>query len=101
MPVYHFITGGAGTGKSVLIKAVYQSLNRFFTSNSVAAQPEEITVLLMAPTGKAAFNIGGTTIHSALGITTNENTSTETHMRDQTKNTYLSKLIIIIITLLE
>ena len=92
IPVFHFITGGAGTGKSVLIKAIYHTLTRHFTKTLSINIAEQITVLLMAPTGLAAFNIGGTTIHSALGITTNENTSNESQMREQTRNTYLSKL---------
>ena len=31
--------------------------------------PEKPRILLLAPTGVAAINIGGTTIHTALGIT--------------------------------
>lgn len=45
-----FVTGGAGTGKSTLIRWL---LNEFDGS-----------VLLGAPTGMAAINIGGKTLHS-------------------------------------
>ena len=62
----YYLSGGAGTGKSLLINAVYQSLNRWY--NRGGANPDQIKVLLLGPTGKSAFNIRGTTIHSALKI---------------------------------
>ncbi len=49
-----FITGKAGTGKSTLLK--------YFIS-----QTKQKTVVL-APTGIAAINIGGQTIHSFFGL---------------------------------
>ena len=52
-----FITGPAGTGKSYLL----QALEYWF-------QGRNITYLKTAPTGIAASNIGGQTIHSALSI---------------------------------
>ena len=52
-----------------------------------------ITILLAAPTGLAAFNINGTTIHGALGITTNENKSAEMKpLSDEMKNKYAVRL---------
>ena len=52
-----------------------------------------ITVLLAAPTGLAAFNIGGSTIHSALGITTNENRSAQMKpLSDELKSKYAIRL---------
>lgn len=53
-----FIQGSAGTGKSYLI-------NKYLESLSVE---ERKTVLLLAPTGKAADLIGGTTIHKAFEL---------------------------------
>lgn len=49
-----FITGKAGTGKSTLLKVIRDSL----TQNYV----------VLAPTGVAAVNIGGQTIHSFFGF---------------------------------
>jgi len=49
-----FITGKAGTGKSTLLKVIKESL----TQNYV----------VLAPTGVAAVNIGGQTIHSFFGF---------------------------------
>jgi len=49
-----FITGKAGTGKSTLLKVIKETL----TQNYV----------VLAPTGVAAVNIGGQTIHSFFGF---------------------------------
>jgi len=66
LPQYIFITGGAGTGKSHLIKTIYASVSKTLSYHS--KDLEKPSVLLMAPTGVSAVNISGTTIHSALGI---------------------------------
>lgn len=54
-----FFTGCAGTGKSFLIK---QIIEYFVTKDG----PESLAVT--ASTGRAAFSIGGTTLHSFAGI---------------------------------
>ena len=61
-----FITGGAGTGKSRTIKAIFHTAVKTFRRATL--KPEMTTVLLVAPTGVAAININGTTINSALAI---------------------------------
>lgn len=66
-PLYLFITGGAGVGKSRVLKAIFQSLQRHFVKN-IQENPDTLKIILTAPTGKAAYNIKGTTIHSALNI---------------------------------
>lgn len=48
-----FITGKAGTGKSALLK--------------VFAQNTDKLIVKLAPTGIAALNIKGSTLHSAFG----------------------------------
>lgn len=68
LPVYHFISGGAGVGKSRLIKAVYQSLTRFFRSVPGPVDEESPEILIVAFTGKAAHNVGGTTAHTAFSL---------------------------------
>ena len=68
---FHFINGGAGVGKSTLIKAVYQSMLRFYNSLP-GYQPEAIRVALCAPTGKAASLIDGMTLHSFLSLPVNQ-----------------------------
>ena len=93
MPLYHLITGSAGTGKSVLIRAIHQTLMKEFSKDHTMANPDQITVLLAAPTGLAAFNIGGSTIHGALGITTNENRSAQMKpLSDELRTKYAIRL---------
>ena len=56
-----FFTGPAGTGKSVLMRAIIDELRTKY-----AHQPERVAVT--ASTGFAACNIGGITLHSFSGI---------------------------------
>jgi len=56
-----FFTGPAGTGKSVLMRAIIAELKKKY-----ARDPERIAVT--ASTGLAACNIGGMTLHSFSGI---------------------------------
>lgn len=56
-PFYIFITGGAGTGKSQLIRAIYHQATRIL--QQPGDDPSNPTVLLTSPTGTAAYNIGG------------------------------------------
>ena len=65
-PLHIFITGGAGTGKSHLIKTIYHSLTKTLSYRAMSLDKPK--VLLVAPTGVAAVNIDGTTIHAALGL---------------------------------
>lgn len=66
LSLYLFITGGAGTGKSHLIKTITASVSKTLCYGSSCI--EKPNVLLLAPTGVAAVNINGTTIHPGLGI---------------------------------
>ena len=63
-PIYAFLTGGAGAGKSVVIRALYQSLYRSLNLRD-GENPDDIRILLCAYMGFAAFNISGQTICSA------------------------------------
>ena len=66
-PFYCFLSGGAGVGKSHLTKALYQAALKYYNTRA-GVDFTEIKVLLLAPTGKAAYNINGNAIHSALAI---------------------------------
>ena len=63
-PIYAFLTGGAGVGKSFVIRALYQSLYRILNLRD-GENPDDIRILLYAYMGFAAFNISGQTICSA------------------------------------
>ena len=65
-PLQIFLTGNAGFRKSFLTKFLYQSLSKIFSYRY--AELEKAKVLLLAPAGVAAMNIGGTTIHTGLNI---------------------------------
>ena len=65
-PIHIFLSGSGGTGKSHLVKTIYNAVSSTFLLRSKDA--EKPRVLLLGPTGISAVNIGGTTIHSALGI---------------------------------
>lgn len=66
LPVYHFISGGAGVGKSRLIQAIYQSLIRIFRKDPGSA--ESLEILIVALTGKAAHVANGMTAHTAFKL---------------------------------
>ena len=61
-----FLSGSAGTRKSHLVKVIYDVISK--TSLCHCKDPEKPRVLLLGPIGTSAVNIGGTTIHSGLGI---------------------------------
>ena len=65
-PLYLFIIGGAGAGKSFLTKSLYQSFTKTFSYRNSSL--DKTKVLLLALTGVAPDNVDGTTIHSALHI---------------------------------
>ena len=65
-PIHLFVSGGAGAGKSHLIKTIYHTAVKTFKHAPV--NPELPTVVLMAPTGVAAISINGTTVNTALSI---------------------------------
>ena len=55
-PLRMFISGVGGTGKSFLIEALKLLVGKIWSN-------KELTVIVSAPTGLAAFNVGGLTIH--------------------------------------
>ena len=61
-PFHIFLTGGAGVGKSHLVRTIVQTITRLLSCNN---QTGENHVLVCAPTGAAAYNISGHTLHSA------------------------------------
>ena len=92
-----FLSGGAGVGKSTVTNALYQALDRYL--NTIPGENPDIKVLKAPPTGKAAFNIKGKTLHSAFKIPVNRGFSYCTLDRDglNTIRTQLWKLQLIFI----
>ena len=68
---FYFVTGGAGCGKSHVIKCIYEEATKIlrqlprFRDHADMSMP---AVLLTAFTGTAAFNISGKTLHSILKL---------------------------------
>ncbi len=61
-PLRIIVMGTAGTRKSYLIKAIRGRLH------TMAGKEGKSPVLVIAPTGVAAFNINGAMIHSTLSV---------------------------------
>mgnify|MGYP000008484026 CR=1 FL=1 len=85
-----FITGPGGTGKTTMIREIYKSL----VDNGVK-------VYNVAPTGAAAVNmIGGTTIHSFMGVGINLDKSppdkVERFIKGKIKNRFRNTNVLII-----
>ena len=58
-PLRLTVNGAAGSGKSVVINTIVTLMRKMFNSNQVAQ--------VAAPTGTAAFNVGGETLHRLVG----------------------------------
>ena len=84
-----FITGGAGVGKSVVIRILYQALHRLLCSDS-GQSPENVKILLCAYTGLAAYNIQGSTLHNAFCIEPNKKLKYK-QLSDDKRNTLITK----------
>ena len=63
-PCHVFLSGPGGVGKSHMIKLIHSDTLKFLKLSG-SFEPDDITVLLIAPAGVAAFNINGMTLHSA------------------------------------
>jgi len=57
-PLRMVLNGAGGSGKSVVINTIVTMMRQMFNSNDV--------VKVVAPTGTAAFNVGGETLHHLL-----------------------------------
>jgi energy-coupling factor transporter ATP-binding protein EcfA2 len=61
------LLGAAGTGKSLLLRVIYQLLTHYY-DRIRGENPDDAKVLLAAYTGIAAFLIGGNTCHNAFAL---------------------------------
>ena len=60
-----FLSGPGGTGKSHVVHLIQRDMSHFF-KHTVKPDDDQLIAIITAPTGSAAFQIGGSTIHSAL-----------------------------------
>ena len=92
-----FLSGPGGVGKSYVISLIHRDTVRLLRLSG-QVEPEDVTVLLTAPTGVAAFNVQGMTLHSALLLGTSKFT-TQPLTQDKLNNlrTKLSNLQLLII----
>ena len=70
-PIYIFIEGGAGVGKTKATKAIYESMNRFYRTQP-GTNPDQLYCIVLAPIGIPAYHVKGNTIHSGLNIDINK-----------------------------
>ena len=89
-PLHIFLTGNAGCGKSFLMKVLYQSLTKTLSYGNISLDKPK--VLLMVPTGVAAINIDGTTIHTALHIPVGSFGKNLPPLSDKMKSSLINKL---------
>ena len=93
-----FLSGPGGVGKSHVIRLIHSDTLKLLRLAGTL-QPGDVTVLLTAPTGVAAFNINGMTLHSALllGCSKYAGFQPLSHDRLNTLRSRLSKLMLVII----
>jgi len=85
---YEYVGGGAGVGKSRLISTIFQSI--IWRANKLPGATDSAKVLLC---GKAAFGIGGLTLHSVFSLPVNQTFGPLRPLSNDTLNTIHRKLI--------
>ena len=98
IPYRVFLSGPGGVGKSHVIRLIHSDTLKLLRLAGTL-QPGDVTVLLTAPTGVAAFNINGMTLHSALllGCSKYAGFQPLSHDRLNTLRSRLSRLMLVII----
>ena len=97
-PYHVFLSGPGGVGKSHVIKLVHSDTLKLLKLSGTF-EPDDVIALLTAPTGVAAFNINGMTLHSAFLLRHSKFSSFQplSHDRLNTLRTKLSRLMFVII----
>ena len=90
IPFYCFLRGGAGVGKSHLTKALYQAAVKYYNTRP-GDDFHQIKVMLLGPTGKAAYNIKGNIVHSAFAIPANQSLKNYKQLDSSRLNTLRSQ----------
>lgn len=88
--IYVFITGGAGTGKSETIKALYQTLMRQYKLQpNQNVDPE---IIICSYTGMASHNVDGTTAHQAFKLRAGKGTNEYVELDSSELNTFRCRM---------
>ena len=97
-PYRVFLSGPGGVGKSHVIRLIQSDTIRLI-KQSGSVEPDDVLVLLTAPTGVAAFNVNGMTLHSAflLGKSRYGGFQPLGSEKVNTLHSKLSKLVLLII----
>ena len=97
-PYHVLLSRPGGVGKSHVIKLIYSDTLKLLKLSGTF-EPDDVIVLLTAPTGVAAFNIDGMTLHSALLLGRSKYSGFQplSHDRLNTLRTKLSRLMLLII----
>jgi DNA replication protein DnaC len=91
-PFYYFLSGRAGVGKSHAVMAIVQSYMRY-CGKLLGVNPDHYCVLVAAPTGKAAFNVFGMTLHSTFKLPPTQYTGKLCDLDDGALSTVRKNLI--------
>ena len=83
-----FIEGGAGVRKTHVVKAIYQSMERFYGAE-LGEDPDKTHCVVPAPTGMASYHVKGNTLQS--GLHTDLNKAKPTPLGNSEKNTLCAK----------
>ena len=97
-PYRVFLSGSGGVGKSHVIRLIHSDTVKLLKLSGIL-EPGDVIALLTAPTGVAAFNINGMTLHSALFLGSSKYGGFQalSHDRLNTLRSKLSKLMLVII----
>ena len=97
-PYHVFLSGPGGVGKSHVIKLIHSDTLKLLKLSGTF-EPDDVIVLLTAPTGVAAFNIDGMTLHSALLLGRSKYSGFQplSHDRLNSLRTKLSHLMLLIV----
>ena len=83
-PMRMTINGAGGSGKSVVINTLVTIFRRMFGTDDV--------IKVVAPTGTAAFNVGGETFHHMLGCKVTKGEYAPNTMQDYTRERLLENM---------
>ena len=67
LPLRIFLSGAVGVGKYLVISCLYQLFTKYF-DDQLGNEKSSLVVLLCALSGKAAFAIGGVSLHMAFAL---------------------------------